>query len=448
MKKGFNYSLLLLLPWLLWASCNKEQVEKGPANGNGECMVAYTFRLADATQTKANGISDVAIDDAVKRLDLFVFYKNKSKPDEHVTYLPQAGETVTHRVTAMPSEQSGVLAIANLDEDTADFLEGKSLEELTQKGCSIILDAGNFAFDRIPMFGTGGCSHESSRNEVEINLNRLMTRLNIEKLSVEFEDKSLWGKKVQVRNIAVINAPNYFIPLEYRSFSYFPLNNTMCFGIHSDYLTGTFGDITSGYKRYMSHSDNDYNSPINVKGPGKLTAEYRHLYNRNFKNGKDELYIDATGLQEKMYVQHYSSDEGIIVQEGDMEPVHSLEIDRCFYTSYCHGSWLQGMPCDFRDQGESQKLVIELLINGEIWFYPIQLDYIQPNTVYNIKKITIRGYGSKYANVIEKKYSYDYSMTIMPWTSLDVDNVYVGVDPSNGQPVDPDTGNIVAGKIL
>ena len=438
MKKVFKYSLFLLLSGLLWTSCNKEQMEKVPANEDGESTVTYTFRVADATQTKANAISDIGIDDVVKRLDLYIFYEDGTKPDEHVTYFPQAGEAITHTVKAILNEYSGVLALANLDEDTAKHFEGKTLRQLYQKDCSIILSAGNFAFDRIPMIGSSSYSHSSYGSGTrEIVLRRLMTRLNFKQIAVDFSDTSLVGKEVKVRTIAIINSTNYFIPINYPEISYLG-SDYGTFGYLTSTLYGAFGGVERGCSYSRSHSSIEYDSPIQMSGPGKLNGDFPHLFNRNYKNDAEDLVIDAEGIFKEALVQQYDTESGggLIVPSGDDTQVHTFDVNKCFYTYFWSGGWPETLPCDFKNQAESVKLVIELLIDGEVWFYPIQLKDLQPNMVYNIEKVTIRNTGSKYANFIEKKYRCDFIVKIQPWDVVDVSNVNVGVDPLTGEPVE------------
>ena len=450
MKKVFKYSLFLLLSGLLWTSCNKEQIVKMPADENGEYSVTYTIRVADAALTKANAISDIGIDDVVKRLDLYIFYKNGTKPNEHVTYFPQAGENITHRVKTLTGETSGILAFGNLDEDTAKHFEGKSLEQLSEKDCSIILTAGNFAFDRIPMIGSNTYYHsEYGNGTAEIVLRRLMTRLNFKQLAVDFIDPTLVGKEVKVRNIAIINAMNYFAPIRSYTFSY--LGSTYgTLGYIDSQLSGAFGGVKIGCSYKKSYSSDEYLSPIQMNGPGKLNGSFPQIFNRNYKNDVEDLIIDAEGIFKEALVQQYDTESGggLIVPSGDDTQVHTFNVNKCFYTYFWSGGWPETLPCDFKNQAESVKLVIELLIDGEVWFYPIQLRDIQPNMVYNIEKVTIRNTGSKYANFIEKKYRCDFTVTVAPWTSLDVENIFVGVDPTTGQPVDPNTGDFDSGRRL
>ncbi len=450
MKKVFKYSLFLLLSGLLWASCNKEQIERMPADEDGEYSVTYTIRVADAAQTKANAISDIGIDDVVKRLDLYIFYDKGTKPNEHVTYFPQEGDAITHKIKALNGERSGILALANLDEDTAKHFEGKSLNQLCAASCSIILSAGNFGFDRIPMIGSSSYYHsEYGEGTAEIVMRRLMTRLNLQQIAVDFSDPTLVGKEVKVKTIAIINAMNYFAPINSPTLSYLG-SEYGTLGYLNSTLIGAFGGLTVGCMYRRSHSSSDYDNPIQVSGPGKLNGSFPYLFNRNYKNDPETLIIDAEGILKTALVQQYNTEsgEGLIVSSGDKTQVHTFDVNKCFYTYFWSGGWPVTMPCDFKSQPESTKLVIELLIDGEVWYYPIQLSDIQPNMVYNIEKVTVRNTGSKYANFIEKKYRCDFTVSIKPWTTMDMENLYVGADPTTGQPVDPNTGEIVEGQRL
>ena len=89
----------------------------------------------------------------------------------------------------------------------------------------------------------------------------------------------------------------------------------------------------------------------------------------------------------------------------------------------------------YNDQVQYPKLVIELVINGVSKFYPVCITYPQPNTVYQVEKVTIKGEGSDYSNFIEQKFYATYSISVKDWDELEVNNIDVGVDPVTGQPV-------------
>ena len=73
-----------------------------------------------------------------------------------------------------------------------------------------------------------------------------------------------------------------------------------------------------------------------------------------------------------------------------------------------------------------KRLIVELLIDGQSSFYPIEISMPQPNTIYEIENITIRSAGSEYSNFYEKKYNVECSVDIVPWQSVDIPNIDVG----------------------
>ena len=58
-------------------------------------------------------------------------------------------------------------------------------------------------------------------------------------------------------------------------------------------------------------------------------------------------------------------------------------------------------PCSWNGQDRTHKMVIAVSIDGEMYFYPIRLDCLQPNTTYKIRNISLRGKPTLYSNFYE-----------------------------------------------
>ena len=69
---------------------------------------------------------------------------------------------------------------------------------------------------------------------------------------------------------------------------------------------------------------------------------------------------------------------------------------------------------------------MELVIDGKSRFYPMCLNFPQPNTVYKVDKLTIVGDGSNYSNFVEKRENATYTISVAGWNELDVDNIDMG----------------------
>ena len=65
-------------------------------------------------------------------------------------------------------------------------------------------------------------------------------------------------------------------------------------------------------------------------------------------------------------------------------------------------------------------------------FYPICITYPQPNTVYQVDRITIVGEGSDYSNFIEQKFYATFCISVSGWDDLEVSNIDMGYSDYDG----------------
>lgn len=431
--------LLLTVSALLAVACNKEPNPMGGKVTDEEHTLTIRV-LSDGVKTRAYDSDDVPITDGLKRLDLYVFHEEESLLDEHIVLEPDPTGITTYSFKEKKGERIGVLAIGNLDEDTAEFLEGKTLEQLSEDyeiEAMIVLSANNFATDRIVMVGARDYTfHEDGT--VEIELRRLMYRIDVGKITVAPENEELLGKEIYVKNIALTNICNYFVPLNSDSIGHF-YTWYLFFGNEYD-LTGALGGVERGFEFYRNAPKGwNANGSFTLEGPGILNGTFPYMINSNYQKDPGVLNIDATGVLKDVTHQGYdnAAGEGLVVQAGDMEASHSVNVGKCFYGFMGRGVFNEySIVSEFKSQNTYPKLVIELSIDGESWFYPIPLIYPQPNTVYRIDNITIKDYGSEYSNFFPLKYVVDFSVTVTDWTEMTIDNMNVGADPITGELVD------------
>ena len=91
------------------------------------------------------------------------------------------------------------------------------------------------------------------------------------------------------------------------------------------------------------------------------------------------------------------------------------------------------MCTSFTGQDDTIKLVIEVEIDGKTYFYPYRALYIQPNSRYLVRNITLKGIGSDYSNFYIKKYGADVApVSIQGWDELEVDNIDMGYSDYDG----------------
>ena len=114
--------LLLTVSALLAVACNKEPNPMGGKVTDEEHTLTIRV-LSDGVKTRAYDSDDVPITDGLKRLDLYVFHEEEPLLDEHIVLEPDPTGITTYSFKEKKGERIGVLAIGNLDEDTAEFLD-------------------------------------------------------------------------------------------------------------------------------------------------------------------------------------------------------------------------------------------------------------------------------------------------------------------------------------
>ena len=431
--------LFMALSGLLAVSCDKEAGQMGGGLVEDEHILTVRV-VTDGVRTKALDSDDTPISDGLHRLDLYVFHKNEPILDEHIVLEPDPSGITTYSFKEKKGERIGVLAIGNLDEDTAEFLEGKTLEQLSEDyeiEAMIVLSANNFATDRIVMVGARDYTfHEDGT--VKIELRRLMYRIDVGKITVAPENEELLGKEIYVKNIALTNICNYFVPLNSDSIGHF-YSWYLFFGNEHN-LDNALGAVERGFEFYRNAPKGwDANGSFTLEGPGILNGSFPYMINSNFQKDPGVLNVDATGVLKEVTHQQYDNvvGEGLMVQAGDMDASHSMNVDKCFYGFMGRGVFNEySIVSEYKSQNIYPKLVIELSIDGKSWFYPIPLIHPQPNTVYKIDNITIKDYGSEYSNFFPIKYVVDYTIKVAEWSEITIENMNVGADPVTGEPVE------------
>lgn len=431
--KNLTCLILISFFWLL-CSCQKEPdttFQDTAAHEDGRTEYSLELNISyNGLPVKALSPAQATTADGLNRLDLYIFYENDPSKNFHVTLDPDPTGVTSYTVSAPKDERAGILAFGNLDEDTAEFLEGKTLDQLYNENnpdAWLVLSAGNFAYDSIMMAGANMYDFKED-GIIGIQLKRLMFRIDVNQLTVAFDDDELKGKEVKVRNIVLANILNYYVPLQSNSIGHF-YTWYLFFGQEME-LEGAFGGVEYGFDYYRNRPyDWDPAGSFTVDGPGKLDGTFPYVLNNNWQKPKGILNIDAEGILKEMTVQTYdtASEDGLIVSSGDnSDTPHVMTVDRCFYGLLGAGHFYGTMTSDFDKQTLTPRLIVELLIDGQSSFYPIEISMPQPNTIYEIDNITIKSAGSEYSNFYEKKYDVECSVDIVPWQSVDIPNIDVG----------------------
>ena len=436
MKRIFYF---LLAGLLTVAACNKEMPgvagqDVEPA-AQQECTV--TLRIGSGkTLTKAHSSADYPLDDGLQRIDVYTFYYYKNTDcSGHIVLTPDESGVTVLELREEKDQQMGILVIGNLDPDTAAYFEGKSTSTL-YNNCRIMFSAGNFAPDAIPCIASKHLTFSTDMT-VEMPLMRVMCRIDLGNIKVDWDDEDLLGKEVWVRNICIGNATNSMPVLLNTGFS-----SSDIYGLHfgsaeSELAGNAFGGRTTGFRNRINSYATTVNSSYYFYGTGKMNATYPAVMNKCYKKDKGVMTMDASDSMYEATVQNYnkSSGQGKIVNSGDMTLVHTFAVNKSFYAIWYSVDNPGDIICDYDAQLATQKLIIEMEVDGETLFYPIELTDTQPNTVYQISNVTLKKKGSAYSNFYEKRYAADVSVSVVDWDEIPIANWNLGVDPETGEPV-------------
>ena len=365
-------------------------------------------------------------DDGVYRLDILEYDRTYTL-QEHHTFQDAEGIDLDSFVFEQwyPAGNERYYALfANLDEDTVNFIKAKSTSDWKSSANAVPLGAGNYSEGHIPMGGWTYCYFNGTSPTAQ--LRRYMFRIDIGTVTADFGE-DLMAQTVRVKSVAIINACQLFL-LANRSYSYSDGFSTDPMGYVTTISNGNpFGGITQGYT-YINEISRSFTESsewdcAQMGGEGVLAASFPALYNYNAYKAKHVLNITATGVLRD--ISYYSVPSG----SGSLAPggTHVYGLGRSLYgVPYCMLSSYSVLG-DYNYQNVDMKLVIEVEVDGVSYYYPILLRYMQPNTLYTIRNITLKGPGSEYSNFYEKQYYGNLNAPeVLAWTDCTIDNIDVG----------------------
>ena len=436
--KRYNYLLAIVAIALAVSACVKDI---DVPSGNGEDMFEVAFNLevepVTYTMTRAENINADETDEFIARIDMYEFDKAGDKLRHEVWKDPDGLDLTTVNPKSYDSNgnKHTWVFVANLDEDSAEYLAGLNADEIGEMPTGIIpLEAGNFRLHKPVMCG---CNYSNfTKNETKtVTLYRYLTRIEISSITADFDDESLFDKDVKLKRIAIINYPNALRLLDESA--------TKVNGNYQDVLgTGytKFIDPALGNLLKMNNDCNNWemNSSYfdddegildltEFGGKGKLSYQYDYIINNNRLAPKGELIIDAAGDQLTASLHEFSENEGVLCSSSIAGLNHSLEVNKVFYTVPVARNSHSNLFGDIKYQDDTQKLVIEVTIDDIPYFYIISLYELNAGMIYKIGNINLKSIGSEYSNKYEQKYEVKGAVTeIAEWSETELAEMNVG----------------------
>ena len=392
-----------LVPLALMAlvGCDKEMPDRVGHDDSNE--VVFTFHVDEFTDvaTKANTIG--VADDQVDRIDIYSY----DKDGNFLRHAALGGKGTTLDMNSLAfrdafqkNEIRTYLFIANLDADSANYIARLSGEEVSSYPKGFIpWSAGNCRVNRPLMAATARVWYQNSEPApVAIKLMRYMAKIEVEKITAQFwGDPDLW-RDVHLNHIAITNGMDIVrICMENpKNFTGTPLN--------------IFGSCGSVYGRLREdsyytglESYSFLNGTYNLSsygGRGKLAQDYAYLYNNNYGNTtKNSINLSCPEALQELTQHSWTAPAGkICSSDGDADSY--LNVNKVFYVLPSENE--KGMSDLALDAAETQdwwtRLVLAIELDGKQYFYPMRLTNLQPNMLYRIKNITLKGEPTEYAN--------------------------------------------------
>ena len=437
--KRYRFLLTIAAIALTVSACVKD-IDAPSGNSEELFEVGFNLRVEPVayTMTKAENINADEPDDFIDRIDMYEYNKAGELLRHEVWKDPDGLDLSTINPKSYDSSYNRHtwVFVANLDEDTAEYLAGLNADEIGEIPTGIIpLEAGNFRLHKPLMCG---CNYSNfTKDETKtLTLYRYLTRIEISSITADFDDESLLTKDVKIKRIAIINYPNVLRLLDESA--------TTVYGNYQDVL-GTGFTIAIGKPAFgnLKKIDNDCNNwEFNSSyfdddegildlsefgGKGKLSSQYDYIINNNRLAPKGELIIDATGDQLTASAHVFGADEGILCSSTDGTLSHRFDVNKVFYTVPVVRQVSSQLYGDVKYQDDLQKLVIEVEIDGTNYFYIISLDNLIAGMIYKVGNINLKSIGSEYSNKYEQKYEVKGAVTeIADWSETELAEMNVG----------------------
>lgn len=436
--KRYNYLLAIVAIALAVSACVKD-IDVPSGNGEDMFEVAFNLEVEPVTysMTRAENINTDETDEFIDRIDMYEFDKAGDMLRHEVWKDPDGLDLTTVNPKSYDSNgnKHTWVFVANLDEDSAEYLAGLNADEIGEMPTGIIpLEAGNFRLHKPVMCG---CNYSNfTKNETKtVTLYRYLTRIEISSITADFDDESLFDKDIKINRIAIVNYPNALRLLD-KSATKVNGNYQDVLGTgYTKFIDPALGNLLkmnndcNNWEMNSSYFDDDEGilDLTEFGGKGKLSYQYDYIINNNRLAPKGELIIDAAGDQLTASLHEFSENEGVLCSSSIAGLNHSLEVNKVFYTVPVARNSHSNLFGDIKYQDDTQKLVIEVTIDDIPYFYIISLYELNAGMIYKIGNINLKSIGSEYSNKYEQKYEVKGAVTeIADWSETELAEMNVG----------------------
>lgn len=397
-----------------------------------EASVCINFHVSDPNHVATKAIDDPSGDNNIAWMDVLIY--------DHLTWecvgrahIDENSITEGFKYKSKAGASYDFLFLANLHPDVVDYYAEMTLDDLHGTYCICPME-GTYGRNRLFMAGSVNVLMNGHK-AVNVNMYKYFWRLDLKNIAIDFDDPQMYNRDIRIKRIAITNAHNILEPFKFPT----RINNPeMFFGRIKTFTFELFGGGNAGYPAGYDAFDVETPTRPSHHTPDEssiLYSNFKKMWNFNRSNTtKGYMKIDVpAGDMYDALVMDFAEGEGVISTAASPASAHTVAIDRSFYgqcgTVYSVNSTMFG---NISAQDATTKLVIEIEMDGSSYFYPIRMIHPQPNTVYTVNTITLKGAPSEYCNKYEANYYATMgNANVIEWGQGEVDNIDVGYNPQH-----------------
>ena len=381
----------------------------GSTDTEEQVSARIAFSVASPLSAETKSFPSGTDDDAIDRIDIFSFDETGWTAGHHTIKAEDGSvldlKTISFTDNAGKGCVKTYLIMANLSEDTADYIRYLDDIDINRYPEGIVPWSANCRPGLLIMARTLPIEFTND-TELNIRLYRYMSRFEIGTITADFNDQEYFKKDIQIRDIVFVNSWD-FIRITQRHVTEYDNDPRDIFGAYASLpASHTFGGISKGFSNpntididVHSHYDGEY-CPGDWGADGVLTQKFKYLYNNNFKLEAHELNLECPESLKQVSQHSFGSGEARLCPSSVAKPGQA-SVNMVFYSLPTYFAVSTTQPCSWEGQDRTHKLVISVSIDGELFFYPIRLDFLHPNMIYRIRNISLRGEPSLYSNFYE-----------------------------------------------
>lgn len=386
--------------------------------------ITIGFKSPVIVQTKSESSYD-----KVDRLDVF-YFDSEGDPIDHIVFV--GDDVLSNRLSLTMREGTSIIFtfFANLPEELAGYLSHMTRGQMLSYAVFPLEEMVRLDY---PIMCATKSIYFSKDQEVSVQLYRYTYSIEVGNITADFEVDSMRNKEIFIKRIVLTNCANKCDLIYYSSND----SPQSLYGSLKDFDYDIFGGGNAGYAPGQALNFGGGSFSLGYDGIiEEWSGSYDNMLNNNVNNSStNHISTSSTGAASDHTIITFDNNSGIgiigVMDDNSLETVMHV------------GKRVSGLPANYdapmpmnggtSAQDNTPKLVIEVLVDGQTLFYPIQIAAPQPNTLYRIENIILKGVPSPYCNCYPPVYDLSTGASVSILTETIVTDIVVGANPETGE---------------